>query len=115
MVPETARLRASLNASEKSLNGLDNVRDHIKSKISGGVTYGAGDWKNKDKWHSTNQNHSFLKTTKLVKHIHRDASNDSPEYGKNELNLANTISVTNLFSVKKNSRLSREERQIATM
>ena len=81
-------MRASLNYSEKSLNGHDNVRDNIKSKISGGVTYGAADWKNV-KNHGTNQNHSFLKTTKLVKHIHRDASNDSlsPEYGKNELNL----------------------------
>ena len=74
MVPETARLRASLNYSERSLNGIDNVRDNIKSKISGGVTYGAADWKNK---------------TKLVKQIRRDGSNDSlsPEYGKNELNL----------------------------
>ena len=79
------RLRASLNSSEVSDNGFDNVRDHIKSKISGGVTYGPGGWKSKGTLATSSPNHTFLQTTKIV--IRRNDSQESPEYGMKDLNL----------------------------
>ena len=98
------RINAATRSSAESMQyydeGLENAREHIESKFSGGVTYGARGWASRSKWSTINQKPALMNTTKIIK-INRSDSHDSPEYGKNMLSIKNAMSVTNMFSVRK--------------